>query len=83
MPVQTGVSGLPIMGISLPGQSTFEDPHSGREIIDSSCCSESCCDDGGRGDEVVGKCIVQIALYFHVESSDFSPAWLQIWVRSC
>ena len=29
--------------------STFEYPYGGGEVVDSSSCPESCCDDGWRG----------------------------------
>lgn len=41
---------------------TFEYPHGRREIIHPSRGAQSGDDDGGRGHEIVRKCVVQIAL---------------------
>lgn len=40
------------------GRYTLEYPNGGREVVDSSGGAESSGDDGRRGDEIIGKCIV-------------------------
>lgn len=41
---------------------TFEDPHGGWEVVYPSGCFESCDDDDGGGDEIIGESVVQVAL---------------------
>ncbi len=45
-------------------QRTFEYSHGGRIVVDSPCCSECRGDDRGRGDEIVGEGVVEVALEF-------------------
>jgi hypothetical protein len=41
---------------------TLEDSHGGGEVVDSPGGAQGRDDDGGRGNEIVGKAIVQVAL---------------------
>ena len=41
---------------------TFKHPYRSRKIIDSPCRSQGSSDDGGRGDEIVGEGVVEVAL---------------------
>lgn len=43
---------------------TFEDPHRGREVIDSPGGPQRGGDDGGRGHEIVGEGVVQVPLLY-------------------
>jgi hypothetical protein len=43
--------------------STLEDPDGGGEVVDSPRGTQGGRDDGGRGDEVVGEGVVQVALW--------------------
>lgn len=52
-----------VVGKEQKGRFTFEYPDCGWEIIDSSCGSECCGDDGGGRDEIVGEGVVQVALW--------------------
>ena len=44
------------------GGRTFENPDSGRVIVDSPRRSQGRGDDGGRGNEIVGESVVEVAL---------------------
>lgn len=46
----------------MKGKRTLEDPHSGREVVDSAGRFQGSCDDGWRWNKIVREGIVQVAL---------------------
>ena len=44
------------------GVPTVEYPHSGWKVVDPASGSEGCCNYRGRGDEIVGEGVIEIAL---------------------
>jgi len=45
------------------GLDAFEDAHCGRVVVDAAGGAESGDDDGRGGDQIVGECVVQVALW--------------------
>ena len=48
---------------------TLEDPDGGGVVVDSPGSPEGGGEDGGRGDEIVGEGVVQVALWLGIESA--------------
>lgn len=46
------------------GEPTLEDSDGGGEVVDATGSAEGSGDDGGRGDEIVGKAVVEVSLEF-------------------